>query len=330
VTDRPQGPGWYDDPQDANVQRYWDGQGWTPHRQRKPAVRQAQSTPPLPPPPPANVAPPPPPSNLPPPLPTQRPAAPRVKSGARKAAFVVAGLALLLVIAALVAGRILLGNFLPGLLLVAAIAIIAITLAVRSGQSVPRKAMTVTAIALVVAVAIPASLKVVYPTYHHFFPDSTPQASPPSLASPSGSPPSQASAPTQASPHSPASAGAAQWNIIVNGQDIRAYHPELGAGCSGQNPIHIAVSGGSSFAELTEGTLQVLRVYINDEAKTGNSYMYDPKQQASHVGGGDAQATQSGKTYKITGHIAPYHTPNETETQHDATPVPFEFDATCS
>lgn len=31
-------PGWYDDPEDANGQRYWDGQAWTPHRQKKPAA----------------------------------------------------------------------------------------------------------------------------------------------------------------------------------------------------------------------------------------------------------------------------------------------------
>jgi uncharacterized membrane protein len=30
-------PGWYDDPHDPNAQRYWDGQDWTPHRQRRPA-----------------------------------------------------------------------------------------------------------------------------------------------------------------------------------------------------------------------------------------------------------------------------------------------------
>jgi hypothetical protein len=36
-------PGWYDDPQDANSQRYWDGQDWTPRRQRKPV---SGSTPP--------------------------------------------------------------------------------------------------------------------------------------------------------------------------------------------------------------------------------------------------------------------------------------------
>jgi uncharacterized membrane protein YeaQ/YmgE (transglycosylase-associated protein family) len=29
-------PGWYDDAEDANAQRYWDGQQWTPQRQRKP------------------------------------------------------------------------------------------------------------------------------------------------------------------------------------------------------------------------------------------------------------------------------------------------------
>jgi hypothetical protein len=29
------GAGWYDDPNDSSAQRYWDGQEWTPHRQRK-------------------------------------------------------------------------------------------------------------------------------------------------------------------------------------------------------------------------------------------------------------------------------------------------------
>ncbi len=31
----PNQPGWYDDPQDPNAQRYWDGRGWTPHRQQR-------------------------------------------------------------------------------------------------------------------------------------------------------------------------------------------------------------------------------------------------------------------------------------------------------
>jgi Protein of unknown function (DUF2510) len=52
----PNEPGWYDDPNDPNAERYWDGQDWTPHRQRKPA-----SPPPSSPPPPPVSSPPPPP-----------------------------------------------------------------------------------------------------------------------------------------------------------------------------------------------------------------------------------------------------------------------------
>lgn len=57
--------GWYEDPEDARAQRYWDGAGWTPHRQRKAAVQPTNSS--APPPPPA----PPPPSG--PPLPPAPP-----------------------------------------------------------------------------------------------------------------------------------------------------------------------------------------------------------------------------------------------------------------
>jgi hypothetical protein len=68
----PDQPGWYDDPDDSNAQRYWDGQNWTPHRQRKnttpikrqPAAPVGPAPPPqMPPPPPAASAqmPPPPP-----------------------------------------------------------------------------------------------------------------------------------------------------------------------------------------------------------------------------------------------------------------------------
>lgn len=69
----PRQPGWYDDPQDSNAQRYWDGQGWTPHRQRKPLARQTRApvTPTVLQPPPSNLPPPPPrPPNLPPPQPS--------------------------------------------------------------------------------------------------------------------------------------------------------------------------------------------------------------------------------------------------------------------
>ena len=69
----PDQPGWYDDPNDSTAQRYWDGQDWTPHRQRKPISRptRAPVTPP-PPPLPSNLPPPPPPPSLPPPPPPQR------------------------------------------------------------------------------------------------------------------------------------------------------------------------------------------------------------------------------------------------------------------
>jgi hypothetical protein len=44
-------PGWYDDPQDPNTLRYWDGQGWTQDRQPKPITQPMQPPPPPAPPP---------------------------------------------------------------------------------------------------------------------------------------------------------------------------------------------------------------------------------------------------------------------------------------
>jgi hypothetical protein len=58
----PDQPGWYDDPHDPNAQRYWNGQDWTPHRQRKPIVRSTQPPPPAQPPPPPSAQPLPPPT----------------------------------------------------------------------------------------------------------------------------------------------------------------------------------------------------------------------------------------------------------------------------
>lgn len=70
----PDKPGWYDDPHDSKALRYWDGQDWTPHRERKAASRPApQPVIPssAPPPPPASTLPPPPSSaqSVPPPPP---------------------------------------------------------------------------------------------------------------------------------------------------------------------------------------------------------------------------------------------------------------------
>jgi Protein of unknown function (DUF2510) len=72
-------PGWYDDPQDANGQRYWDGQAWTPHCQRKPLSPQppVPNWPPSPPKQASNVAYPPPPVQQGPwPPPGQQPVGP--------------------------------------------------------------------------------------------------------------------------------------------------------------------------------------------------------------------------------------------------------------
>jgi hypothetical protein len=157
MTERPQGPEWW---QASDLK-------WYPP-ERHPNYVAPASRPPTP------------------VTPTEPSVTPEGKSGAPKIWFVLAGTALLLVIAALVAGRVLLGTFLPGLLLVAAIAIIGITVAVRSGHSVPRRAITISAIVLVVALAVPASLKVVYPVYRHFFGDGTSQASPSSHSPRSG------------------------------------------------------------------------------------------------------------------------------------------------
>src|SRR5271169_7076237 len=161
-------PGWYDDPQDAGAQRYFDGQQWTSHRQRKPKSV-APPGPTLPPSPTQQPAP--------APAPAESPAPPRVKSGRSKVGFVLVGLALVLAVAALVAGRVLLGMFLPGILLVAAIGVACVTLMLRTRQSGRRKAIFVAAVVLVVAVAIPASLKVAYPVYNRLFSRGSAQAS---------------------------------------------------------------------------------------------------------------------------------------------------------
>lgn len=104
--------GWYDDPNDANAQRYWDGQDWTPHRQRKP-VSQPVSQPVMSPPPaPQPVAPPPSAQPLPPPPSGQQPqwsppapapnAGPRQRSRAPFIAIAVVAVAVLAVAAVLV------------------------------------------------------------------------------------------------------------------------------------------------------------------------------------------------------------------------------------
>jgi Mycobacterium 19 kDa lipoprotein antigen len=117
------------------------------------------------------------------------------------------------------------------------------------------------------------------------------------------------------------------WSAIVNGQEL-AHGDEAKQVSCGHDPIHIVVGYGSGiFANLAEGTLEVRQISIGPRGG-GTTYLYDPKQTVYGSGGGDAQATQSGKTYKITGHIAPYLSA-QGQILKNATPVPLEFDVTC-
>jgi len=131
-----------------------------------------------------------------------------------------------------------------------------------------------------------------------------------------------------------ASAGGTSWNITLNGKALAQNVNYRDVTCGRGTPISgpsrgkttVEITAGPANAEVSEGPLQVQWVNITDDTRA--TYRYDPSQASYHVGGGDAQVTQSGNTYKITGHIAPYENA-QGQTQKDATPVPFELDATC-
>jgi len=72
----PAQPGWYDDPENSNAQRYWDGHNWTPHRQRKNTTPTQRDPAPVAPPPPPQMSP-----SPPPPAPAQTPPPPPGPAG---------------------------------------------------------------------------------------------------------------------------------------------------------------------------------------------------------------------------------------------------------
>ena len=224
--------GWYDDPENPDAQRYWDGHDWTPHRQRKTIGTSPQS--PVAPAPPAHS--PPPTQQLQPPGATPGPT--KIQSGRLKTWLIVSGLALVVATAALVTGRVMLGTFLYGLLLIAAIAIVSVTFAIRSQrQSRTGKAVFITAVALVTALAVPLSMQIAYPTYQYFFPSGAaqvggaPKAAPkgaPGGAAPAGGAPKGSSAPAQppGAPHIPPGilvVNVDQWTFGVVDPDSGTY-----------------------------------------------------------------------------------------------------------
>jgi hypothetical protein len=220
--------GWYDDPENPDAHRYWDGQDWTPHRQRKTAATS--------PPPPATPTPP---AQAPPPTqqsqpPGATPGPTTSQSGRLKTGLIVSGLALVVATAVLVTGRVMMGTFLYGLLLIAAIALVSVTFAIRSQrQSRTGKAVFIAAVALVTALAVPLSMQIAYPTYHYFFPSKAAQAAgapkgAPGGAAPAGGAPKGSSAPDQppGAPHIPPGilvVNVDQWTFGVVDPDSGTY-----------------------------------------------------------------------------------------------------------
>jgi len=136
--------------------------------------------------------------------------------------------------------------------------------------------------------------------------------------------------------------GAKGYKIVLNGQDITP-SPDgpYGVGsltCQNYNggttisfdysPQPIVQQNHSGTKVQIDSTGQVTNVYLRDD-KYHKYYQFDPQQYPTTLinPGGDAKATKSGNTFKITGHILhfdsfdfpPYSLPLE----------PFEFDATC-
>lgn len=104
------------------------------------------------------------------------PAAPK-KPAFSKGGLILAVVALILAVTAVVAGRVTLGSFVPGIVFVAVVAVIVMAVTIRSQRSALRKTVAIVTTALVAAAAIPASLKAAYPAYDHFFGKTTDSSS---------------------------------------------------------------------------------------------------------------------------------------------------------
>jgi Mycobacterium 19 kDa lipoprotein antigen len=124
----------------------------------------------------------------------------------------------------------------------------------------------------------------------------------------------------------------ASWQIVLNGQDITPPASVVGnlqCDKDGGN-ITIHFSNSVSYIAVIDNRGQVTKVDIS----YGKDYLFQAGQAGQGVNettpntplGGDAQASRSANTYRITGHVVPF----DDATKRAAGPaVPFSYDATC-
>jgi pyruvate/2-oxoglutarate dehydrogenase complex dihydrolipoamide acyltransferase (E2) component len=305
----PDQPGWYDDPKDPKAQRYWDGQEWTPHRQRKPASPPAQpstaATPPRPSPPPpsppSNV---PPPSSSPPNVPPTPPPPPAQPAQSPSP------------------GQSLASQLQQRGTMIAIVAVVVLLAAAGvwayNSASTGRSTSSSSA-----------------PTEAPHVGGSTTRSSAPT-ALPNAADNATSSSTTTAPPD----AGGLQCKITVDGQDIisqgcgNTFCQRIPGGPPGTdiNAVGKPNSGKAPQGEAKVSTdNQAVSVTIKQDPSSQNAWLYHSAADTLHQGpadAGNATVDNSGKEYKITGNITPGALSGHSFTPSGA-PVPFEFDATC-
>jgi hypothetical protein len=124
----------------------------------------------------------------------------------------------------------------------------------------------------------------------------------------------------------PSAHAEASWQIVLGGQDITPPASVVGnleCDKDGGN-VTIHFSNSVSYIVVIDNRGQVTKVDIS----YGKDYLFDSGQRLNESSplGGDAQASRSANTYRITGHVVPF----DDATKRPAGPaVPFSYDATC-
>lgn len=124
----------------------------------------------------------------------------------------------------------------------------------------------------------------------------------------------------------PPAQAAGTYRIVLNGINITP--PAYVVGellCDDVNgTVTMHFSNSISYIAVVEKSGLVTKVDIS----YGPDYLYDPQQQLNEAYplGGDAHASRSANTYRITGHVVPY---DENTKGPGGLPVPFLYEATC-